>query len=175
MQEQLTNDFTYYWETIRPNLEHYFVFFNRGNSKNNFAHRGNPIPKHLSQLVKRIMYNASSEALREEQAKAMTPHDFRRSSATWFAHYGNIEDGFVFAQLHGHSVQMLLDLYAQVRSKEQTKQATSVFNRTTAREQALKQQGSEQDNRVWLKQFADRMSPETLAKVRAILETSFSA
>lgn len=173
MQKQLTEDLSEYLNTIRPSFEHQFVFFKRGSSRSRFIHRGEPIEGELSEIVQRIMYNASRELFGEEQAKGMCPHDFRRCSATWFAHYGNIEDVMVFAELHGHSPQILMDLYAQVHSKEKTKQAPAVYNQTSAREKAMRYKGTQQDNRVWLKQFADRATAETLIKLRNIIEQSF--
>ncbi|MEB3189166.1 MAG: site-specific integrase [Snowella sp.] len=169
LQEQLTSDFTYYFKSVRPNLPHAFVFFKRLKSC-----RGKPVKK-LSYIVKRIMFNASCELFGEEQAKGMNPHDFRRSLATWFAHYGRMEDVMIFAQLCGHSPDMLLKLYAQVRSREQTKQAPAAFNRTAAREQALKQSGTNQDVRVTLKRFIDGATPDTLTKLLVIVENSFPA
>jgi len=137
-QKELTRDFSEYLQSIRPAFGHQFVFFKRGSTNINFANRGQPFTGKgtLSEIVKTIMYNASREVFGDEKAKGMCPHDFRRSSATWFAHYGHMEDVVIFAQLHGHSPQMLMDLYAQVRSQEQTKQATNAFKRTSAREQS---------------------------------------
>ena len=176
-QVELTKELSEYLQSIRPSFDHQFVFFKRGTAKSDFANRGQPVKgeRILSPIVKTIMYNASRNVFGDKNAKAMCPHDFRRSSATWFAHYGHMEDVLIFAQLHGHSSKMLMNLYAQVRSKEQTKQATNAFKRTSAREQAYRQQGTQLDNRVWINQFCDRASTETIAKVRVILEQGFSA
>jgi len=175
LQAQLTADFTHYWNNIRPNWAHQFVFYRRGTGNNQFINRGKPMEGRQSHLIRRIMFNASCELFGEENAKAMTAHDFRRSSATWFAHYGHIEDVTIFAQLHGHSVKMLLDLYAQVRSEEQTKQATAAFNRTTSREQILRRQGTGQDVRVRLKRFIDAASPDILTKLSTLIDQGLLA
>ena len=167
LQEQLTNDFTHYLNDIRPELSHNFVFFKRGGNRGN---RGDIIAERPSRIVKRIMLNASSELFSEEEAKGMTPHDFRRSSATWFAHYGHIEDAPIFAQIHGHSVEMLLNLYAQVQQEKLTQQASSAFNRTSNREQIAKNQGKKQDLRVQLKRQIDGASPTALAKLAALID-----
>lgn len=167
LQAQLTSDFSHYWNDIRPSLPHQFVFFKRGGYR---ANRGDPISERPSRIVKRIMFNASCELFSEKSAKGMTPHDFRRSSATWFAHYGHIEDAVIFAELHGHSVTMLLDLYAQVRQEKITEQASSAFNRTALREQFAKQQGTQQDLRTQLKRHIDAASPVALAKLSALIE-----
>ena len=174
-QVVFTKDLSEYLQSIRPSFGHQFIFFKRGTPRSKFVDRGQPVTGNLSEIVKTIMYNSSREVFGDEKAKAMCPHDFRRSSATWFAHYGHMEDMVIFAQLHGHSPQMLMELYAQVRSQEQTKQATNAFKRTSAREQSYRQQGTQLDYRVWINQFCDRASTETIAKVRAILEQGFSA
>lgn len=175
LQAQLTADFTHFWRNIRPQWSHQFVFYQRGTPRKQFVNRGQPISERPSHIIRRIMFNASRELFGEENAKAMTPHDFRRSSATWFAHYGHIEDVTIFAQLHGHSVDMLMDLYAQVRSEEQTKQATAAFNRTASREQFLRRQGTGQDLRVRLKRFIDAASPDMLTKLSTLIDQGLLA
>ncbi|MEB3311063.1 MAG: site-specific integrase [Snowella sp.] len=172
LQQQLTDDLTCYLNQVRPQLPHNFVFFNRGRGG---ILRGNIIQNRPSRLVERIMLNTSHEIFGEEKAKAMTPHDFRRSSATWFAHYGHIEDAAIFAQLHGHSVDMLLKLYAQVRTEELTKQATSAYNRTDARAKLLQQQGTGQDLRVKLKRHIDSASPTALTKLATLIDQGLLA
>lgn len=171
-QQQLTNDFTHYLQKIRPQLPHDFVFFNRGTKKINLRDRGNPInPKTgLTSVVKTAINRATGEILSKKEAKAMTPHDFRRSSSTWFAHYGDPADVFVFAKLHGHSPEMLMKLYAQVRDSEITRRATEVFTKVEAREKHLKQQGNQLDYRKRLKSLIEQISSEQLPMIIAFVE-----
>lgn len=168
LHDILTQDFTEYFNTIRPNWTHRFVFFHRGDS-----HRGKPIEGDLTKLTKRITYNASRELFGEENAKAMTPHDFRRCLATHFVHYGDRNDAPVIAAQLGHSEEMLRNVYAQVDNEKLTQQSTEVWNRINAKTQEARKSGTDEHIDVFLTKRIAALSLEQKTKLRNLMEQGF--
>ena len=168
LKDVLTKDFAEYFNDIRPNWEHHFVFFQRVNSKNGL--RGKPIKGDFNSLTKRITYNGSRELFGEENAKAMTPHDFRRCLATHFVHYGDRNDAPVIAAQLGHSEDMLRNVYAQVDNEKLTERSSEVWNRINAKAQSARQSGTNEHIDVFLSKQIASFSLEQKMKLRTLME-----
>lgn len=118
-QKQLSADLTYYLEQIRPNqqLDHDCLFFIRSTSTRGTIHRfrGDRIVDSscLGGWVTRLIYKVTAHLFGAENAKRTTCHDFRRITATWVCTYGNPAHFPLYAEMLGHSAEMLRDLYAR--------------------------------------------------------------
>jgi integrase len=117
MRKQLCADLTYYLESIRPqNLDHSYLFFSRKSTTSNGErrYRGTYISHAgvLSQLVPDLISQVAGHLFGD--AKRTTCHDFRRITATWVSTYGEPKHFAMYAEMLGHSEQMLKNLYAKV-------------------------------------------------------------
>lgn len=168
LKDVLTKDFAEYFNDIRPNWGHRFVFFQRVNSKNGL--RGKPVKGDFNRLTKTITYSGSRELFGQENAKAMTPHDFRRCLATYFVHYGDRNDTPVIAAQLGHSEEMLRNVYAQVDNEKLTQRSSEVWNRVNAKAQSARQSGTNEHIDVFLSKRIAALSLEQKMKLRTLME-----
>lgn len=142
-KERLTKDLDVYinkWRSL-ANLNHEYLFFRQGGVKNR-AVRGEPIPdsRYLSGLIPKLFLKASASLYGRENAKHPSPHDFRRICATWVCKYGTPEEVAIYAEIMGHSVDVLLKTYQQCSSRDKTEQAEAAFAKIKQREALHKQE-----------------------------------
>lgn len=117
LRKQLCADLSYYLEFIRPkNLDHSCLFFIRRTMTHGekVSLRGDCI-KNATYLSFRIpnLIGRVTEHLFGDSRKT-TCHDFRRITATWVCTYGEPKHFSLYAEMLGHSEQMLRELYAKI-------------------------------------------------------------
>ena len=142
MQIALTTDLQYYLEHIRPqNLDHDFLFFIRRNvtKKRGQRRRGEVIrdENYLSQTVSNLIACVTAHLYGIEQAKWTAPHDFRRIIATWVCTYGEPKHLPIFAELLGHSMEMLVDIYNKRHPGVLARQSLFAYDEIAAREERM--------------------------------------
>ncbi|XGV94271.1 MAG: tyrosine-type recombinase/integrase (plasmid) [Leptolyngbya sp. BL-A-14] len=142
MQLALTADLQYYLEHIRPqNLDHDFLFFIRLNrvKPRGQIRRGDPIREdfYLSTLVSKLVACVTSHLYGIEQVKWTTPHDFRRIIATWVCTYGEPKHLPIFAELLGHSMEMLVNIYNKMHPGALARQSLLAYDEIAAREERM--------------------------------------
>lgn len=143
MQLALNNDLEYYLKSIRPeDLDHDFLFFVRQNrsTQNGQLRRGRPIleERYLSILVPRIIACVTAHLYGIDQVKWTAPHDFRRIIATWVCTYGEPKHLAVFAELLGHSMDMLVKIYNKTHPGVLARQSPLAYDEIIAREERVK-------------------------------------
>jgi integrase len=145
LQTELSIDFLYYLNHILPkNLGHDYIFFIRQNGLSRDgreSRRGDPIANeiYLADLVTRTVAAITAHLFGIENAKWTTPHDFRRIIATWVCTYGKPEHLPIYAELLGHSVEMLVKLYSKMRPGEHARQAHLAYADIAAREARIRE------------------------------------
>jgi hypothetical protein len=72
-----------------------------------------------------------------EQAKWTTPHDFRRIIATWVCTYGEPKHLPIFAELLGHSMDMLVNIYNKRHPGALARQSLFAYDEIAAREERM--------------------------------------
>jgi integrase len=72
-----------------------------------------------------------------EQAKWTTPHDFRRIIATWVCTYGEPKHLPIFAELLGHSMDMLVHIYNKTHPGALARQSLFAYDEIAAREERM--------------------------------------
>ncbi|HEY9894882.1 MAG TPA: hypothetical protein V6D34_05615 [Candidatus Sericytochromatia bacterium] len=140
LRKQLCEDLTYYLESIRPkNLDHSYLFFIRRIKTSRVKMgltrpRGAPIGEGsiLSKLVPSLISRVTEHLFGE--AKATTCHDFRRITATWVCTYGEPKHFSIYAEMLGHSEQMLKDLYAKLHPGALAAQVPFAYEEIAANE-----------------------------------------
>ncbi|XHX79451.1 MAG: tyrosine-type recombinase/integrase [Stenomitos frigidus ULC029] len=142
MQSPLTADLQYYLEHIRPqNLDHDFLFFIRQNitTPSGQRRRGDPIQadSYLSTRVPMLIACVTAHLCGIEQAKWTTPHDFRRIIATWVCTYGEPKHLPIFAELLGHSMDMLVQIYNKRHPGALARQSLFAYDEIAAREERM--------------------------------------
>jgi integrase len=142
MQSTLTTDLQYYLEHIRPqNLDHDFLFFIRKNVTRPRVQRrrGDAIRDegYLSQTVPRLIACVTAHLYGMEQAKWTAPHDFRRIIATWVCTYGEPKHLPIFAELLGHSMEMLVEIYNKMHPGALARQSLIAYDEIAAREERM--------------------------------------
>jgi integrase len=142
LQSALTADLQYYLEHIRPqNLDHDFLFFIRQNitTPSGQRRRGDPIQadSYLSTRVPMLIACVTAHLYGIEQAKWTTPHDFRRIIATWVCTYGEPKHLPIFAELLGHSMDMLVHLYNKMHPGALARQSLFAYDEIATREERM--------------------------------------
>ena len=142
MQSALTADLQYYLEHMRPqNLDHDFLFFIRQNftTPRDQRRRGDAIREesYLSMHVSQLMACVTAHLYGLEQAKWTTPHDFRRIIATWVCTYGEPKHLAIFAELLGHSLDMLVKIYNKMHPGALARQSLFAYDEIAAREERM--------------------------------------
>ncbi|MBW4473551.1 MAG: tyrosine-type recombinase/integrase [Stenomitos rutilans HA7619-LM2] len=170
MQLSLTTDLQYYLEHIRPqNLDHDFLFFLRLNQARPYGRirRGDPIraDSYLSNLVSKLIACVTAHLYGIEQAKWTTPHDFRRIIATWVCTYGEPKHLPIFAELLGHSMDMLVKIYNKRHPGDLARQSPFAYDEIAAREERM--QDSKDLGRA---KAATSMSEMSLSALVAMLQ-----
>lgn len=150
LKERLTRDLDKYiadWRSLE-NLDHNFLFFIRGTHARRGEGRGKPIESthHLSRLIPKLIYRVTAILYGKQNAKATTPHDFRRIFNTWLFKYGTSEDIEIYTEILGHSPEEARSTYQQVTSREKTERAERSFQQITERAEARKTQRSGSKN-----------------------------
>lgn len=144
MQQTLTADLQHYIEYIRPkDLDHDFLFFLRQNlsTKNRQQRRGDPIrePSYFSTSVPKLIACVTAHLYGVENTKWTAPHDFRRILATWVCTYGEPKHLAIFAELLGHSMEMLVTIYNKIHPGALARQALLAYEEIAAREERIKE------------------------------------
>jgi len=142
MQIALTTDLQYYLEHIRPqNLDHDFLFFIRQNvtTPSGQRRRGDAIcnESYLSTTVPKLIAYVTAHLYGIEQAKWTAPHDFRRVIATWVCTYGEPKHLAIFAELLGHSMEMLVQIYNKMHPGALARQSLFAHDEIAAREERM--------------------------------------
>jgi integrase len=142
MQLTLSADLQHYLEHVRPqDLNHDFLFFMRQNrsTQNGQVRRGDPIcgPVYLSNQVPRLMACVTAHLYGIEQTKWTAPHDFRRVMATWVCTYGEPKHLAIFAELLGHSMDMLVKIYNKMHPGALARQSLLAYDDIAAREKRM--------------------------------------
>jgi integrase len=142
MQITLTTDLQYYLEHIRPqNLDHDFLFFIRQNvtKPRGQRRRGDAIcvESYLSNTVSALIACITTHLYGIEQAKWTAPHDFRRIIATWVCTYGEPKHLAIFAELLGHSMEMLVQIYNKMHPGALARQSLFAYDEIAAREERM--------------------------------------
>ncbi len=152
MRAEISADLQHYLNQIRPqNLGHDFLFFSRRNcsGKVKQSRRGDPIVNecYLSHLVPRLIACVTTHLYGIENTKWTAPHDFRRIMATWVCTYGKPEHLAIYAELLGHSMEMLVQIYNKMYPGALARQSLLAYDEIVAREkqvQALNTPGGSQ-------------------------------
>lgn len=144
LKERFTKDLDDYiakWRALEE-LEHNFLFFIRGSSARNREGRGEPIRSetHLSTLIPKLIFKITGILYGPDNAKATTPHDFRRIFETWLFKYGTPEDIEIYTEILGHSPEEARKTYQQVTSREKTERAEFIFQKVTQQAEEIKAQ-----------------------------------
>lgn len=145
LQKELSIDFLYYLSHVLPkDLGHDYIFFIRqswSSKDGKESLRGDPIAyeAYLAELVPRTIAVITAHRFGIENAKWTTPHDFRRIIATWVCTYGKPEHLPIYAELLGHSVEMLVKLYNKMHPGELARQASLAFADIAAREARIRE------------------------------------
>jgi len=146
LKERLTHDLDLYINKWRKqeNLTHDYLFFRPG-GVNNRAVRGEAIPNsnYLACMVPKLFLKVSVLLYGLENAKHPSPHDFRRICATWVCKYGTPDELPIFAEIMGHSPEVLLKTYQQCNSRDKTERAEMAFLKIREREAEIKAQKSQ--------------------------------
>jgi len=142
MQSALTADLEYYLAHIRPqNLDHDLLFFLRQNQAKSHGQirRGDPIraDTYLSTQVSTLVAGVTAHLYGLEQAKWTTPHDFRRIIATWVCTYGEPKHLPIFAEVLGHSMDMLVKIYNKRHPGALARQSPLAYDEIAAREERM--------------------------------------
>ena len=142
MQIALTTDLQYYLEHIRPqNLDHDFLFFIRKNITRPRVQRRRADAicdeGYLSTHVPNLIACVTAHLYGIEQAKWTAPHDFRRIIATWVCTYGEPKHLPIFAELLGHSMEMLVDIYNKRHPGVLARQSLFAYDEIAAREERM--------------------------------------
>ena len=142
MQIALTTDLQYYLEKIRPqNLDHDCLFFIRRNftTPSGQRRRGDAIchEPYLSNAVPKIIAFVTAHLYGIEQAKWTAPHDFRRIIATWVCTYGEPKHLAIFAELLGHSMEMLVQIYNKMHPGALARQSLFAYDEIATREERM--------------------------------------
>jgi len=135
MRKQLCDDLTLYLESVRPkNLGHSYLFFTRRKNSKIMTPRGACISSEnvLSHLVPDLMSRVTNHLF--GTPKATTCHDFRRITATWVSTYGEPKHFSIYAEMLGHSEQMLRELYAKLHPGALAAQVPFAYEEIAAQE-----------------------------------------
>jgi integrase len=143
------DDYINKWRALE-NLDHNFLFFIRGTDAQKRQGRGEPIHQanHLSRLIPKLIFKITGILYGLENAKATTPHDFRRIFETWLFKYGTPEDIEIYTEILGHSPEEARKTYQQVTSREKTERAEFIFQKVTKQAENIRRQKSNPKRRV---------------------------
>lgn len=143
MRASLSEDLHHYLDEIRPkSLGHDFLFFSRKNrsTENRQWRRGDPIDdaRYLSTHVSRLIARVTAHLYGIENIRWTTPHDFRRILATWVCTYGEPRHLPIFAELLGHSTEMLAGPYNRMHPGQLARQSLIAYDEVAARQEQIR-------------------------------------
>lgn len=147
-QKQLSCDLSYYIEHVRPkNLNHEYLFFIR--STHGKRYRGDKINSEtlLTAWVPKLIHSVTAHLFGCEKARQTTCHDFRRITATWVCTYGTPAHFAMYAEMLGHSVEMLQKLYAKTQAGDLAAQVPFAYNEIAANEAKVAQRFVENEHK----------------------------
>lgn len=154
LQKQLSSDLSYYLDHVRPGqqLNHDCLFFIRHarTTEGIPRLRGDRIlcSEYLSRRVPALIYKVTAHLFGPENAKATTCHDFRRITATWVCTYGSPTHFPLYAEMLGHSENMLRNQYAKIHPGAMAAQVPIAYQEIVENENRVTKRLEADESRV---------------------------